>query len=336
MKDISPSDYLSCDAVKYDYLVRLNRAIDYIRKHYGQDLNLEKLAKIACFSKYHFHRLFRCLVGETINDFLRRFRLEKAIHRLIVDKKRLITDIALDCGFSSSQNFAKVFKAYYGVTATFVRQKGWGLQQNGQENSAARKSPPPINQSDEQINTFRSRYREILERRKAISVIISDMPSFHVAYLRRIGPYEDEKIAPFFTRLMKWSALGEFWDEKSLLIASVWNNPFITPGDRCICDACLTIPESVKSAEGVNIQTLPGGKYAVYHQDELEMREFPEAWMRLIDWLILSDYLADDRPSYMVIYQNRLPLGQPGMVDLCLAIKSFKKTNSMIRKGNSG
>ena len=125
MKDLAPADnsLFSDETVNNEYLFRLNRAIDYIQKHYDENLNLTKLAAIACFSKFHFHRLFRTFVGETLNDFVRRFRLEKAVHKLILEKHKSITDIALDCGFSSSQNFAKAFKSYFGVNSTFIREK---------------------------------------------------------------------------------------------------------------------------------------------------------------------------------------------------------------------
>ena len=59
-----------------EYRMRINRTIDYIRAHYAEDLSLEKLASIACFSKFHFHRLFRAVVGETLNDYVQRIRLE--------------------------------------------------------------------------------------------------------------------------------------------------------------------------------------------------------------------------------------------------------------------
>ena len=41
--------------LKNEYRSRLNRTIDYIQNHYDEDLNLTKLAEIACFSKFHFH-----------------------------------------------------------------------------------------------------------------------------------------------------------------------------------------------------------------------------------------------------------------------------------------
>jgi AraC family transcriptional regulator len=89
--------------LKNEYRSRLNRTIDYIHNHYDEDLNLTKLAEVACFSKFHFHRIFRAMVGETLNDFVQRIRLEKSVQKLTTDFNKSITEIALDGGFSSSQ-----------------------------------------------------------------------------------------------------------------------------------------------------------------------------------------------------------------------------------------
>jgi YesN/AraC family two-component response regulator len=41
-------------------------------------VKLEQLAKVACFSEFHFHRIFRAVAGETVANFTNRLRLEKA------------------------------------------------------------------------------------------------------------------------------------------------------------------------------------------------------------------------------------------------------------------
>jgi AraC family transcriptional regulator len=309
----SPSIY--DETVKYDHLFRLNRTIDYIQKHYAEDLDLDRLAGIACFSKYHFHRLFKLLTGETQNNFVRRLRLEKAVYKLILDKHRSITEIALDCGFSSSQNFSRAIRSYFGVTATFIR-----------ENFSWR---PLLGNFEAAMNSrFPERRRKWIGKfsghRPDISVRISEIPSCRAAYIRRVGPYRPEAVASSFSRLKRWAELKGIWERESVLIGTIWNNPRITPADRCICDSCLPIPEDVTTSEGFNIQTLPGGKYAIYHCD-LGPQDFDEAWMRLIyGWLIYSDYQPDARPIYIYFHhshQGGSPRAKPWSVDLCLAVR---------------
>jgi len=80
----------------------LNRAIDYIVENFTLPPNLDEVAKISGFSKFYFHRLFKEYIGETLNQFTMRIRLERAAFFLLFHKDRTITDIALSCGFSNS------------------------------------------------------------------------------------------------------------------------------------------------------------------------------------------------------------------------------------------
>jgi len=66
-----------------EYIHRINRVIDYIEKNLDQDLGLEKLSEVAHFSPFHFHRIFSAFMGETLNGFIRRIRVEKAASMLL-------------------------------------------------------------------------------------------------------------------------------------------------------------------------------------------------------------------------------------------------------------
>jgi AraC family transcriptional regulator len=61
-----------------DYGRRVTRVTTYISDHLDEDLSLERLAEIACFSPYHFHRIYRGIAGETACDTIRRLRLDRA------------------------------------------------------------------------------------------------------------------------------------------------------------------------------------------------------------------------------------------------------------------
>jgi len=106
------------ESTRQEYAARMNRVVDHIQSHLSESLDLEKLAGIACFSPFHFHRLFRAWMGETLQGFVHRLRLERAASELVFDLRKSITAIALDCGFSSSAAFARAFKEAFGVSAT--------------------------------------------------------------------------------------------------------------------------------------------------------------------------------------------------------------------------
>ena len=95
------------ESTRREYAARMNRVIDHIQKHLNDQLELEHLAAIACFSPFHFHRLFRSCIGEALQAFIHRLRLERAAAELVFNRPKSITAIALDCGFSGSSAFAR-------------------------------------------------------------------------------------------------------------------------------------------------------------------------------------------------------------------------------------
>ncbi|KAA4210812.1 helix-turn-helix transcriptional regulator, partial [Bacteroides ovatus] len=58
------------DINKQEYQLRINKVTDYIHNHIDQPLSLQKMAGIACFSPFHFHRVFTILTGETPTDYI--------------------------------------------------------------------------------------------------------------------------------------------------------------------------------------------------------------------------------------------------------------------------
>ncbi len=187
-----PSSY--AEILEHEYLLRLNRVIDYIQNHYAEDLNLTKLAEVACFSRYHFHRVFRALVGETVNEFVRRVRLERAVHKLALDKYKSITDIALECGFSSSQNFARCFKTYHGSTPSLFREHfNWESWKSKMKNFKKDDGQELPSEAAAILNHYRTQrhvsIEDILARRTKMQVRIAEMPPLRVAYVRRRGSF---------------------------------------------------------------------------------------------------------------------------------------------------
>ena len=66
-----------------EYKERILRVLIYIQDKMDLELSLEELASVACFSKYHFHRIFKAIVGESVYAHIRRLRLERSIQRLL-------------------------------------------------------------------------------------------------------------------------------------------------------------------------------------------------------------------------------------------------------------
>ena len=90
------------DDTSLDYVQRVNRTIDHVLQNLDQPLRLEDVARVACFSPFHFHRVFRALLGETLAQFVKRLRLERALALLSHGKDASLTGIALRCGLENS------------------------------------------------------------------------------------------------------------------------------------------------------------------------------------------------------------------------------------------
>src|SRR5271170_3888098 len=111
------------ESTRREYAARMNRVLDHIQSHLADPLDLQLLAAVACFSPFHFHRLFRAWMGETLQAFVHRLRLERAAQLLVFHQARSISDVALECGFSSASVFARAFKAAFGTSAGEWRKR---------------------------------------------------------------------------------------------------------------------------------------------------------------------------------------------------------------------
>lgn len=76
------------------YSAAVHRAIDHVLSSLDRRPDLEEVAERAGFSPYHFHRIFRSLMGETLHAFVQRLRLERALALLSHGPPRSWTDIA--------------------------------------------------------------------------------------------------------------------------------------------------------------------------------------------------------------------------------------------------
>ncbi len=89
---------------------RIKRVCSYINNHLNEDISLEKLSHIAICSKYHFHRIFKSLVGISTIQFVQLSRMKRASFRLAFEPERSIIDIAYEASFESPEAFSRAFR----------------------------------------------------------------------------------------------------------------------------------------------------------------------------------------------------------------------------------
>ncbi len=103
-----------------DYASRIERVHDYLEAHLDRDVDLEQLAGVACFSPFHFHRIYHALQGETVAESVRRLRLHRAALDLI-DGSLPVARIATRAGYGSQAAFTRAFRSAYGAPPAAYR-----------------------------------------------------------------------------------------------------------------------------------------------------------------------------------------------------------------------
>lgn len=318
-----------------EYVSRINRVLDYIESNLSSPLTLKELAGVACFSPYHFHRIFGAMVGEPLSQFIQRLRLEKAATRLVAYPDESITEIALDCGFSGSSAFARAFKETFGQSATEWREGGWKAHSNmGKMKSKEGKTNRNLRQeyivTSEYIDgvPFNLKWRITMKESKGnlkADVTVKDYPGAHVAYVRHIGPYagNEELFKGLFEKLMKWAGpRGLIRFPETQCMSVYHDDPNLTDENKLRTSICLTVPEDTEVGGEIGMMEIPKGQYAFAHF-EINADQYGDAWDTVCGgWLPESGYQPDDRPMFEIYLNN--PNDHPEkkhIVEICVPVK---------------
>ncbi|MCG6581885.1 helix-turn-helix domain-containing protein, partial [Acinetobacter baumannii] len=106
-----------------DWLMRMNRALDYIEMNLSDEIELAEVARKACCSSHQFQRMFSFITNVTLAEYIRRRRLTLAAFELQNSDAKVI-DIALKYGYESPVSFARAFQMLHGVNPAIARQEG--------------------------------------------------------------------------------------------------------------------------------------------------------------------------------------------------------------------
>ena len=102
----------------------ISKVIDFIEEHLTaeESLDLDKIADMANYSKYHLHRMFSNIVGCTIHQYIQKRRLTEAARQLVYTNNSII-DISLNAGYETQQSFTLAFKRLYEESPQAYRKK---------------------------------------------------------------------------------------------------------------------------------------------------------------------------------------------------------------------
>lgn len=198
------------------YAVRLDRVLDHVADHLDGDLSLAVLARVAGFSPYHFHRLFQGHVRETVHDYVRRARVERAASVMRAQPRRALTEIALETGFPALSDLSRAFKERFGLPPS-----RWD-----------RRSPLPASKQA----------GEALPVPRGVRARLTTLPRSLFVYTRVADPYGNQRLVAAYEAVRRWiDTIGRTPDDVVFAGMSL-DDPAVTPRAQCRYDLGVLFP----------------------------------------------------------------------------------------------
>lgn len=245
------------------YLARIERVISHVAEHLDEELDLERLAKIACFSPCHFHRIYHAIQGETARDTVRRLRLHRAALDLIAAELP-IERIVRRAGYGSQAAFTRAFRSSYGMPP--ARYQGGAA----------------------------AAHHRMQRSQDMYQVAIVDSPRIHVAALAHRGEYI--AIGQAFERLIGLAAAADLLRPNVRSFGIYYDDPASTPAAALRSEACVQAPEGWKGQGELRALDIAQGRYArIEHVGPYAELGRAYSWL-YGTWLPTSGEEAADHP----------------------------------------
>ncbi len=292
------------------YAKKIETVIAYIHEHFDEELRLEHLAKIAGISPYHFHRIFRAIMDETIGELVLRIRMEKAIRMLLLERHKTVLEIALDVGFTNPSSFSRAFKRYFGFSASDLLGKK--STHNSNLSTLKSKYGKELKPADlYPVNMFNNTGDKTMKVK-----IVTQEPQFVIGLESN---YTHDATMAVLVKLHNW------YQENKGDVVSKWHgvgiyrdDPSVTPLEKCKGKKCLILDKPVQLSAPFICETIPGGRYAIatYTVKEEEKKEWGNRDYKADDfhnfiqsfikhWLLESGYESDHYPLLMYYHSNQ-------------------------------
>jgi len=293
-----------------EYNRRIDKALNFIENHLDQLIRLEDIARASHFSPFHFHRIFHALVGETVNAYVSRKRIEKSARRLIYQPALSVTQVAEAGGFSSSANFSRAFKIHYGVSPSEFRhaQAQYLLNNDiskiGHLNSKSGKAGVVAQEYSPFVT--HSALLNCDNKEKLLKIHVEELPEKHIAYLSSDKGYQLDAIFATWDKIIHWANNQGLDSSMPSRFAICHDDPVITPEDKCRYDASIIVNADINVDAPYTRSIIPGGKYAIaYFKDDADKISafmsaicsewFPESGLEPDNHPPIFNYLNDSR-----------------------------------------
>lgn len=276
-----------------NYEQRLKKVIEFIGKHLDDELTLQQLSSIACFSKYHFHRLFTTYTGMSLQQYIRWLRLKRSAHQLIVDKDSSIIEIALNAGFQSHESFTRAFRLACGMNPSeFRTNASWQPWEQ-----------PPYclpKQGDITMN-----------------VTIKNISARRLAALEHRG--DPNKMGDSVNQLVSWAKAQSMnlKPKAGEAFGFAYDDPKTTTPKDFRFDLAITIPDGLSLKTPVIEKRLPAGRYAVVMHKGSRDNISDTIYELYRNWLPNSNEELGDLPCIFCYYNFEHEVAETELLTEC-------------------
>lgn len=280
--------------IEIDYKGRINRVFEFIDNNLDSDLSLNTISEIAFFSPFHFHRIFKFITEETLNEYVTRRRIEKSALDLL-HKNITNSEIAHHYGFSDNSSFSKTFKKFYGVSPTeFKKQNPNSLIKIRQLQSKNGQEYPDYEKYICLINNLRD-WIQIHSK-----IEIKEIPKMDLAYVSCIG---SQNLENAYAKLIHWASTKELMNKDTKMITIYHNSFKVTEANKVRMSASMLLNNPVDTEGTIGLTSIKAGK-AIVGSFEIGLNEFEKAWKGLFLWMNENGYYKADGDPYEIYHNN--------------------------------
>ncbi|BCD96419.1 AraC family transcriptional regulator [Marinagarivorans cellulosilyticus] len=254
-----------------NYQNRVLSVVDYLWRNIEHDVDLNTLADVAHFSPYHFHRIYREIMHETVNATVRRLRLHYAACQLLRTNDN-IESIANQLGYSSGEAFSRAFSRTYNITPSAYRQQ--------RSTPSALKIHPPS--------------KRLYTMNHHIDII--DFTRVQLGGLPHRGDYL--KIGLVFEKVAIAAGSLQLLNDDTRSFGIYYDDPASKDISELSSHACITLTPEQATSANLEVLELEGGKHAALtFKGPYSELEQVYAWF-YGEWVPKSGYQLANRPPF--------------------------------------
>ncbi|MEX0285581.1 MAG: GyrI-like domain-containing protein [Paracoccaceae bacterium] len=274
------------------YEDRLRRVVRYIHDNPAGDLSLDRLAEVAAMSRFHWHRVYHAMTGETCADTVRRIRLHRASHWL-VHTDDPVDVVAARAGYDNVKSFARAFRDSYGVTPLAFRKDG-----------LPGTAPLLLKQGETGM----------------YDVEIKSLPDQRLAGIEHKGAYP--QIGAAYEQLSAVFTSRNLWPHARGMVAVYYCDPSAVPEADLRSLAGVSVTDALDIPDDLQESTLPGGRHAVLRLKG-PYTGLPSAYEYLYGaWLSETGEEPADAPSFEMYLNSPMDTAPAELLtDVCVPLK---------------